>query len=362
MAHTDRSDEIVMTAAAARLLGFRVGQVIPYGIFTTEQTRLPGIGTPSVAPHRRIEAKLVGLVVFSSQIVQDDIDRLPGFIFFTPALGQEVLADSGQGTSGAISYGLQVDHSKGRVAAVEREFSGVVPPGTSYAFHTTSAVAAKVDRTIEPLAVALGVFGGVAALSALLIGVQVISRQLRDADEDLKVLRALGASPTTIAADGLIGILAAIVTGSLLAAGLAAALSPLSPLGPVRRVYPGSGIAFDWTVLGVGLLVLIGGLAAMAVALAYRAAPHRVARRAQLAPPGPSKAVQAIASTGLPAPAIVGVGFALDSGRGHTAVPAAACDRWCRIQRSTGGTGTTCSMPAATWPHKPSRSSTTTPT
>ncbi|MCU1463356.1 MAG: hypothetical protein JWO37_3431 [Acidimicrobiales bacterium] len=321
MAIPDRSDEIVMTAAAARLLGFRVGQVIPYGIFTTEQTRLPGIGTPSVAPHRRIETKLVGLVVFSSQIVQDDIDRLPGFVFFTPALGQAVLADSGQGTSGAITYGLQLDHGNGGVAAVEREFSGVVPPGTTYAFHTASPVTAKVNRTVEPLAVALGVFGAIAALAALLIGVQIISRQLRDADEDMKVLRALGASPMTIAAEGLIGILAAIGVGSVLAAALAAALSPLSPLGPVRRVYPGSGIAFDWTVLGIGLLVLIAGLAAIAVGLAYRAAPHRVARRSQLAPLGPSKPVQAIASTGLPAPAVVGVRFALDSGRGRAAVP-----------------------------------------
>ena len=82
-----------------------------------------------------------------------------------------------------------------------------------------------------------------------------------------------------IAADGLIGILGAIMTGSLLSVAVAAALSPLSPLGPVRPVYPESGIAFDWTVLGSGLLVLIGGLGAIAVSLAYRGAPHRVARR-----------------------------------------------------------------------------------
>ena len=58
---------------------------------------------------------------------------------------------------------------------------------------------------------------------------------------------------------------------------MAVALSPLSPLGPVRPVYPDSGIAFDWTVLGIGLAVLIVGLGAMAFALAYRGAPHRVA-------------------------------------------------------------------------------------
>jgi hypothetical protein len=174
---------------------------------------------------------------------------------------------------------------------------------------------------VKPLSIALGVFGAVAALAALLIAIQAISRQLRDADGDLTVLRALGAGPTTIAADGLMGILGALVIGSLLAAVVAVALSPLSPLGPVRPVYPGSPVAFDWTVLGFGLLVLIGGLGAIAVALAHRGAPHRVARRSQLSAPGFSKAVAAVASSGLPAPAVVGVRFALDSGRGRTSVP-----------------------------------------
>ena len=321
LADPDRPDEFVMTAAAAHLLGFHVGQVIPYGLYTQQQTSLPGFGTPSVRPHRRIDARLVGLVQVSNAIVQDDIDRFPTFIFFTPALAREVLADSGRGTAGAVLYGLQLDHGNSGVAAVERELSLLVPRGTVDQFHVTGPVAAKVDRTVTPLAIALGVFGGVAALAALLIGVQVISRQLRAADQDLTVLRALGAGPATIAADGLIGMLGAIMTGSLLAVAVAIALSPLSPLGPVRPVYPESGIAFDGTVLGSGFLVLIGGLGAIAVSLAYRGAPHRVARRSRLARSGTSKIVAAVAATGLPAPAVVGVRFAVEPGRGRTAVP-----------------------------------------
>jgi FtsX-like permease family len=321
LADPDRPDEFVMTAAAAHLLGFHVGQVIPYGLYTQQQTSLPGFGTPSVPPHRRFDARLVGLVQVSNAIVQDDIDRFPTFIFFTPALAREVLADAGRGTAGAVVYGLQLDQGNSGVAAVEREFSLLVPRGAVDEFHVTGPIAAKVDRTVTPLAIALGVFGAVAALAALLIGVQVISRQLRAADQDLTVLRALGAGPAAIAADGLIGMLGAIMTGSLLAVGVAVAMSPLSPLGPVRPVYPGSGIAFDWTVLGTGLLALIGGLGAIAVSLAYRGAPHRVARRSRLARSGTSKIVDVVAATGLPAPAVVGVRFAVEPGRGRTAVP-----------------------------------------
>jgi len=319
MADPDRPDEFVMTAAAAHLLGFHVGQIIPYGLYTQQQQGLPGFGTPRVRPHLRIDARLVGLVEVNNAIVQDDIDRFPTFIFFTPALAREVLASSGNGTAGAVIYGLRLDHGNSVVAAVEREFSRLAPPHAAYQFHVTSLVASKVDRTLKPLAIALAVFGAVAALAALLIGVQIISRQLRAADEELTVLRALGTGPAAIAADGLIGILGAIVAGSLLAAAVAVALSPLAPLGPVRPIYPGPGIAFDWAVLGVGLLVLIGGLGAMAMVIAYRSAPHRVAQRLRPAPS--SKTVQAIASAGLPPPAVAGVRFALEPGRGSTAVP-----------------------------------------
>ena len=207
-------------------------------------------GPRSVRPHIRLDATLVGLVQQSNAVVEDDIDRFPTFVFFTPALGRRVVADGGQ--DGAITYGLQLDHGNSEVNAVEREFARAAPPGNSYGFHAIAPVEAKVNRTVEPLTIALAVFGGVAALAVLLIGLQLISRQLREVEEESSILRCLGAGPTTIAADSLVGILASIGVGALLAAVVAVALSPLSPLGPVRPVYPDGGIAFDWTVLGLG--------------------------------------------------------------------------------------------------------------
>jgi hypothetical protein len=328
MADPRRPDEFVMTAEAAHLLGLRVGESVPYGLFTNEQTSLPGMGTPSVQPHRRIDAKLVGLVALNSEIVQDQVDQFPALVLFTPALAKQVLADSGRGASGVTYYGLQLDHGSRDVAGVERALTRLLPRGAEYNFHTTAPVEAKVGQVVRPVAIALGVFGAIAALAALLIAGQVISRQLRAASEDLTVLRALGAGPKTIVADGLSGVLSAVVLGSLLAVAVAVALSPLSPLGPVRPVYPSSGLAFDWLVLGIGSVVLIGGLGSVAAALAYREAPHRVAMRSRLAPGRASNVARVIISAGLPAPGAVGV-------------------------RST---------PATTSPRRPSRSSTATAT
>jgi hypothetical protein len=320
MADPRRPDEFVMTAEAAHLLGLHVGEIVPYGLFTNEQISLPGMGTPSVQPHRRIDAKLVGLVALNSEIVQDQVDQFPALVLFTPALAQQVLADSGRGASGVTYYGLQLDHGSRDVAGVERAFTRLLPRGAEYNFHTTAPVAAKVGQVVRPVAFALGVFGAIAALTALVIAGQVISRQLRAASEDLTVLRALGADPKTIAADGLSGVLSAVVLGSLLAVAVAVALSPLSPLGPVRPVYPSSGPAFDWLVLGIGSVALIGGLGSIAVALAYREA-HRIAVRSRLAPARVSKVARVIISAGLPAPGAVGVRLALEPGERRTAVP-----------------------------------------
>ncbi len=319
MADPDQPYQIVMTASAARLLGVHVGEVIPYGVYTEDQQTLPGFGTASVPPHIRFDVILVGLVQESNAIVQDDIDRFPTFVFFTPSLGRRIVADGGQ--EGAITYGLQLDHGNGDVNLVEREFARAAPLGNTYGFHAIAPVESKVDRTVKPVTIALGVFGGVAALAALLIGLQVISRELRAVAEESSVLRSLGAGPTTIAADTLVGILASIVVGSFLAVAVAVALSPFSPLGPVRPVYPDSGIAFDWTVLGLGLFVLVVSLGAIALILSYLGAPHRVLRRSRAAPGRNIKAVQAAASAGLPPPALIGMRFALESGRGRTAVP-----------------------------------------
>jgi putative ABC transport system permease protein len=320
MADPGRPDEFVMTPEAAQLFGVHVGQVIPYGLYTNLQQQLSGFGTPSVRPKIRVEAKLVGLVAFNSQIVQDDIDRFPTFSVFTPALAREALAGSKGSFSSAATYSIRVDRG-GDIPTVERQVAHLVPQGAQLNLHATAPVAAKADRAVKPIAIAFGMFGAVALLAALLIATQAIARRLSEATEELAVLRALGAGPATTTADRLVGILGAVVLGSLLAVVVAVAISPIAPLGPVRLVYPAKGFSADWMVLGIGLLVLICGLGAIAVAFAYRAAPHRVAQRIRGAPPTSSRVVQAVAAAGLPAPGVVGVRMALESGRGRTAVP-----------------------------------------
>lgn len=372
MAVPNRTDEMIMTASAARLLGVHVGQVIPMGFYTDAQTNLPDFGTPTVAPRLQIRVKLVGIAVGDNAVVQDDVDQTYGEVVLTPALIRGAIAASPTAGAPAL-YGLQLNHGGRDVPKVEQELVRLIPGGLTSEFHVTSRVVTEVELAVKPESVALGGFGAIAALVCLALGIQAISRQLRSGDEDLRVMRALGASPAATTGDGLIGILGAVLLGSLVAVSVAVGLSPLSPVGPVRSVYPDRGIAFDWTVLGVGLAVLVGVLGAAAAALSYRGAPHRANRIGQVTK-GSSSVVRAAGSAGMPVAGVVGVSFALEAGRGRTSVPVrsalfgsvlaialvvatltlpAVCGPWCRILRYTGGTGAMRSTRATTSRRRP---------
>ncbi len=319
LANPRRADEIVMTASAARILGVRVGQMVPLGFYSNAQTNSPDFGSPRVVPRLKVKARLVGLVVLNTQLVQDDIDRTYGTVFLDQALMQK-LNHLEPGELVPVLYGVQIDHAHATITQVERELIGVVPRGATYEFHVTSSVDSQVELAIKPESVALGAFGAIAALVCLVLAAQAISRLLRRGEEDRRVLRALGTSPAAAAIEGLLGVLVAVVFGTLLAFAVAAFLSPLAPLGPVRPVYPGGRFAIDWTVLGVGVAVLILGLGAIAIAQANRRASHRTLLTGGSFA-GRSKVLRGASATGLPVAGVIGIHFALESGQGRTAVP-----------------------------------------
>jgi hypothetical protein len=321
IAAANRPNEIMMAPSVARLLGLHVGQTIPFGFYSNAQQSLPGFGTAAVKPVLRINMRLVGLAIDNSEVVEDDVDTFPTFIPLTPVFAREVLSLKNQGLSGALTFGIQTRRGTGVVPAVEREISHLIPPGVVYTYHALAPVTAKADRAVRPISIALGVFGGVTLLAAILVAAQLVSRRFRTEVVDREVLRALGANPADTVLDSLVGIEAAIFIGTLLAAGIAIALSPIAPLGPVRSVYPTRGIAYDWTVLGFGMLTLLVVLTAIATALAFVSAPHRLARRLGLRSGSGARIVASAARAGLPAPGVVGVRMALEPGEGRSAVP-----------------------------------------
>ena len=229
MARPDREDEFVATAEAARLLGWHVGELIMMGFYTNNQS-------PSSKPLRRLEMRLTGIVTFNNEVVLDDVNRYPSFVLFTPALTRPFSTGPEN-----VHYGLKLTDGARGVPAVEQEIIRALPRGTTVSFHVTTVVEGQVNRTVEPEAIALAVFGVVAMLAVLLISAQVIARQIQETDEETAVLRALGASRLAVMGDSLLSILGAIAVGALLAAGVAIGLSPLSPSARSARSIPRQG-------------------------------------------------------------------------------------------------------------------------
>ncbi len=312
------ADELMLSAEGAAALGVHVGSVLPIGIYTNAQTTLPGFGTASVKPVRTLDERVVGIFVFPTSIIEDAVDAssIPNNLF-TPALTSQLL-------SCCVNYtetGIRVRGDPADIGAVAARISKIVLPGFPPFASTSAGSVAKAQRAIKPEAVALGAFGAIVAVAALLIAAQLIGRQLRRGAEDRDVLRALGTGTIGTSTDGLPGILGAIVFGALLAVVVAVLLSPLAPLGPVRAVYPYPGMSFDWTVIGFGVVVLVVGLSAAAILLGWLGAPHRERRRERPSTGRASLAARLTTGVGLPAPAVTGARFALESRGQRDPVP-----------------------------------------
>jgi hypothetical protein len=315
MANPRRADELMVDVDAARLMGWHLGEVIPMDIYTDAQSQHPSF--KGIKPKVALRMHLVGLVVRNSDVLLDEYDRYPDLMLFTPALTRQIVYKSAHYNE----YALQLVGGVRNLSAVEREVIAILPRGTTYSFRVNSLVAAEVNGSIEPESIALGVFGLIAGLATLVIAAGLITRTMRQEGGDLEILRALGGSPATVMVAGLFGLIGTIVVSAVLADVVAVALSPFSPLGPVRTVYPYRGVAFDWPVLAFGFVILVVVLSLITVVVA-RERTQRVGRRGRIARvPAASRIARLAIGVGLPVSAAIGVRFALEPGSDRDAAP-----------------------------------------
>ncbi|HXB38437.1 MAG TPA: FtsX-like permease family protein [Acidimicrobiales bacterium] len=320
MLDPSRLDEFMLSSGAVKAYGLHLGSTVRLAFFSDAQVASPKYaGYPTDKPQLIITLKLVGIVEDDAQVVQSDDEALGDqFGVLSPALVRRL-----EGCCAYYTYAaMKLDGGLRHGTAVESEINRVVSSLQNVGGYQTAApTVATAERAIRPEAIAFGVFGGVAALAALLIAGQVLSRLIRRDAADRAVLRALGAGPVMAAGDALGGVVLSVAAGTVLAVAVAVALSPLAPIGPVRSVYPDNGIALDWTVLGLGALVLVVGLGACALAIAYRSAPHRLARRSETLATGNARLTRAAAAAGLPPNARLGFEAAVGTAASRRTAP-----------------------------------------
>jgi len=312
-----RPDEAVMNVQAAREMGVHVGSVVQVPFYSDKEASSSSYnGPPYVFP----KIKIVGEIVINSTVIQDQIGALnSSIVLMSPTLTKQLATCCSYYTGLAI----KVRGGAANAGKVRAEVDNIDPLNKFgiTGGNSVTQVLAKAQQEIKPEAIALGVFGLIAGIAALLIGGLTIGRMMRTGAAEMRTLQALGANTPMALWAGLIGVSLAVVMGALLAVALAISLSPLSPLGPARFVYPYRGVSFDWTVLGIGVVALVVALELIALVLARRELRRqrlgrRIDRLAQH-----SWVTRVTTTSGVPLPLATGLRFALKSERGANAAP-----------------------------------------
>jgi hypothetical protein len=290
--------EIVVTPVVAKLFGVGVGGTVTYQYedAETEQTVVDGYAT----------YRVVGIVE-QPPVLVDQFDEVQGAVL--PQAASEAAAHF-KGTVAFSWVGLQLTKGDAGIPALQTQLAHMASQlggGLHFALRRLDTIHGQVQQAIEPQAVALGVFGGLVALAMLALVGQALSELLHRSSPQLEVLGALGMTRAETAVAGGIAGGIAVVAGMVLAVGGAVALSPLAPVGPVRRFDPASGVSFDSTVLLGGGILLTLLLLALAGGLAWRALrPASGGADAHT-----STIANAAVSAGLPPTAVLGIRYAL---------------------------------------------------
>jgi len=170
-------------------------------------------------------------------------------------------------------------------------------------------------RTVQ--AACLLAFALATLVAAIFLIGQVVARHTSATMADLRVLQAVGLTSRQAIVSAAAPLFLTAAAGASL--GVAAAImgSRWMAIGAASYAEPHPGLDADWLILGPGwalapALVAAGAAAAAALALT---APRRpdIPRRSGLA--------AAAAAAGLGVPVVVGARFALEPGRGRSAVP-----------------------------------------
>lgn len=311
-----RADEVLVTPQFAAAFGKKPGDTLILELASVRQANAGYDGTSGGPPQGpRIRARIVGVI--RSPWFQD-IPSGWGSVIPSPALFAQHRANI-LGTNGQSFINALV-RLHGGAAAIPRfraDLARVTGRHDIDVWNNTVTFGDPVRRVTGYEAACLLAFAVAALVSALFLIGQAVARYVSSTVVDLQILQAVGMTRRQgVAAAATPPFLAAVLGTSV---GVAAAIvaSQWMPIGGAALFEPHPGLDADWAVLGTGwilapVLVLAG--AAAAAGLAFRASRrHVVARR--------SLVVTSASGAGLPAPLVIGTRFALEPGRGRTAVP-----------------------------------------
>ena len=314
-----RADEVVVTPQFAHVYHKGVGAVLALHLASPQQANLGYDGSTGPPRGPVIRARVVGVVrsVWES-VTAEGPGAGKGGVLASPALFARYRADI-IGTTGqtAINALVRLKGGAAAIPAFRADLARVSGRPDIDVWDDRSYFGGSVLKVTGYEAACLLAFALAALVAALFLIGQSVARYTSATVADLQVLQAVGMTPRQAVASAAAPPALAAAAGSTLGVAAAIVASRWMPIGAASYAEPHPGISVDWLVLGPGwilapALVLAGSAASAALTL--------TAGRRQ-AIPRRSAAVAAATAAGLPVPVVVGTRFALEPGRGRSAVP-----------------------------------------
>lgn len=298
--------EILVTESISDEEGIEVGDRVDFSVLDVEEMfGLLAAGADPLIPAAEagepLELTVTGIGVFPELAVIDDEDPQER-ILVTPAL-HGTLPDSAHlwdRTGLYLADDADLASLRSRIQELAADMGGAT------LFEDRGDITARAQRAVRPYVLALAGIGMAMAVFVALLSWQLVRRLASEAEADRDVLRALAASEGTVRkAAGLLAVITA--TGAaLVALVVAAALSTLMPIGPVRDIELAPGVALDWLVIAPVLV----GLLAVVVAPAVLAARPSTSAGAMSS----GWATSQLRQLGAPLPMVLGVDRATGNG------------------------------------------------
>jgi hypothetical protein len=332
LADPRRPDEAVVEGSSAEQ-DVDVGDHVSLWTYSAEQSEaVANSGAGRIPPPAgpRYTLRIVGVVRRPSSVyvpptdAARDVDYLgQRSILLTPAFLRELAGDQHmpvEAFPGMERFSIRLRHGLADLPAFERGVRRRVAPGDGRITVGSDIreAADAVQRPIHVEAVALLLFGLLAALAAAaVLGRAVVRHAATDAGED-PTLAALGL--TRLQRMWLCGLRAVPIglIGAATAIAVAVGLSPLTPIGLARRAEIDAGASVNVAVLGGGALVLVIGAPLAATLGAWRRTRSTAPRRLGHRPAWASRPAAAALEAGFGHSAIAGAAMLFQRRRGAT--------------------------------------------
>lgn len=314
----DVPEEVVVPEPLARQAGLRVGDRLPVQGYTPEQVgNLESNEQPPPPEGPKATLRVVGISRLPIDLSLQG--RAGGVLIMQRSFVEKYGKDIGNfsGETGGVLFVRLTDGAAGvdRFVGQLRQVLG----DRTYDLDPAALSIGGIQDSIDLLAVGILVFGAIAGVAGLIALGLIISRQVTLLADGQAAVRDLGMSRPQRAFALAGPLLVAIVAGTFVAVIGAWLASPLMPFGVAGRAEPDPGLHWDGITLELGAVLIVVVLAAIAVVAAWRTA--RAAWSDERLRHRPSVVARSLESVGLAPPVTIGVGMALQPGRGRTAVP-----------------------------------------